>query len=105
MPEEPALSESIDDPDGCGDVVAREDYNDLRTFAIAQVAALAALKVEKDGHKANYLYELDLRVRAEAERNAAHSVIRTMIDKGAHYLPKQQAVIDAALAAEGEKRD
>ena len=71
LPEEPALSESIDDPDGCGDVVAREDYNDLRTFAIAQVAALAALKVEKDGHKANYLYELDLRVRAEAERNAA----------------------------------
>ena len=47
MPEEPALSESIDDPDGCGDVVAREDYNDLRTFTVAQVAALATARAEE----------------------------------------------------------
>ena len=76
LPEEPALSESIDDPDGCGDVVAREDYNDLRTFAIAQVVA-----------------------RRDTEKALIYAV-----EHQGHHRPEHQVAIDAALAAEGEMK-
>ena len=64
---------------------------------------LAVMTTERNSYKINASVWEQRAEKAEAERDKVHFIIRTMIDKGAHYLPKQKAVIDAAIA-EGEKK-